>query len=134
MILNMTGGSGGVQVVEFTVTENYVFDSISSNNYYVIPNVDIPAGGVKGFLIEPIGGYVFLKNYVLMIASQRIRDTPVTSEDLWYIYYNSDTTLGSYACNYAYGGFKYDPEAREVKLKCKAGAILQAARYRMILW
>lgn len=133
MILNMTGGSGGVQVVEFTVTENYVFDSIMSDNYYVIPNVDILAGGIKGFHISPKGMFRREPNYIMMIASQYSRNSVQEQAESYFMYYYGPNTP-YYSGSYANNGFTYDPTAKEVKLKCQEGYILQAARYRMILW
>lgn len=134
MILNMTGGGSGVQTIDFTVTENYTFDAYGSGNYYVIPNVDIPAGGIKGFLLEPIANFGYQKNYILMIASQHLGNNIRSSEDLWYIYYDSDTVLADHACSYYYNGFIYDSSAKEVKIKCQEGSILQAANYRLVIW
>ena len=123
-----------MQTIDFRVTENYTFDSYGSGNYYTIPNVYIPAGGIRGFSLIPIADFGYQKNYILLITGQHLRETPQTSEDIWDISFDSDTVLASYACSYYYGGFIYDPSAHEVKIKCSQGLILQAARYRLVVW
>ena len=132
MIINMSGGRVGVQYQTFTISQ-----TVTMPDYLEIPNVSVPGGVIKGFVLLKDNNTNYLQNNEILIAYSN-EEQFKAGGIIYEVYQSSDTGLHRVELSSSTGVILYDEETHVLKISSPdafyPGAFWYTGQYCLFVW
>lgn len=136
MIINTAGIGAQAQFVEFTVGTS----TDIHQDYWVVSNVKVPKGTVKGFFISPYGNVTMGNGAVRYAYSSNVTTEKTSGINQADLYYTGTGNVNNiYAYNPSSGtDWEYNAATNEFKFRVRVSgaltAYLSAGTYQLVVW